>query len=63
MKVRGTDSLDEIIAAAEAIDDPDPKIAERLDRQFAAGELGHRDYLVMLGGYCLALAAYDEARG
>jgi len=63
VKVRGSLSLDEVIAAAEAIDDPDPATAAELDRQVAAGKIGNREYLVRLGGYCLALAVYDEEPG
>jgi hypothetical protein len=57
--VRESLALDEVIAAAEAVEIPSAQAMADLRRRCARGELSPREYVVQLTGHGLALLAYS----
>lgn len=58
--VRGTAILEEVIAYAEALGDPHPRMLDRLDAVFKTDQLDPRDYCVAQTGIFLALLCRRE---
>jgi len=63
VNVRDLIALDEVIAAAERIEDPDPGDLNRIIERFNRGETSPHEHLVELGAQVLALLAWVETKG
>ena len=58
--VRESDTLEEVIAAAEALDGPRPHLVDDFQRALEGVKLGDRPSLVRLTALGLALAAGND---
>jgi hypothetical protein len=61
LRIRDSLSLDEVIAAAEAVPDPTPERMAELAHRHSEGLISGRTYVVALTGLGLALLAMEEA--
>lgn len=62
MNVRDTIAVDQVIAAAERIEDPDPNDLNRIIERFSRRETSPHEHLVALAAQCLALLAWVETK-
>ena len=59
-RVRDSLILDEVIAAAERIEDPNPELLDEYDAALAEERIGYREYLINQAALTLALLVWSE---